>query len=349
MREYIAFDSHKHYTWAEHEEVATGRVRQYRLRHGPGAVRRSLAGCQPGTAVALEATANWYWIVDEIEQAGLVPKLVHPRRAKLMMGLINKTDKLDTHGLNQLPRNGTLPTVWIPPGPLRERRELTRTRIVLVAQRTRWKNRITATLAKYGSAGSEYSDAYAPGARVELQERMKRLPPQARWASQQMLIQLDGLSERITQFEIRLKGLVEVTPEMQGLMSLPGVGVILAATLALEIGKVERFSHAEKLAAYAGTTPRVHASGDRVRYGRTRPDVNRYLKWAFAEAANSVAVNHTRLPERYVSQLYRRLREHKGHSRAVGAVARHLAEAAFHVLSRHEVYRDPTLGRTREV
>jgi hypothetical protein len=56
MREYIAFDSHKHYTWAEHEEVATGRVRQYRLRHGPGAVRRSLAGCQPGTAVALEAT-----------------------------------------------------------------------------------------------------------------------------------------------------------------------------------------------------------------------------------------------------------------------------------------------------
>ena len=45
----------------------------------------------------------------------------------------------------------------------------------------------------------------------------------------------------------------------------------------------------------------VHASGDRTRYGRTRPDVNRYLKWAFAEAANSVAVNYRRWPERYVS------------------------------------------------
>jgi hypothetical protein len=64
----------------------------------------------------VEATANWYWITDEIEQAGCRPRLVHPRKVKLMMGQINKTDKLDTpHGLNVLQRNGTLPTVWIPP------------------------------------------------------------------------------------------------------------------------------------------------------------------------------------------------------------------------------------------
>jgi hypothetical protein len=87
----------------------------------------------------------------------------------------------------------------------------------------------------------------------------------------------------------------------------------------------------------------------RTRYERTRPDVNRYLKWAFAEAANSVAVNHARCPDRHVSQLYFRLRLRKGHRRAVGAVARHLAKAAFHVLSRHQTCRDPTLGRTREV
>ena len=67
MGEYIAFDSHKHYTWVEHEAVATGRMRQYRLDHFPGAIREALAGCRPGTAVALEATANWYWIVEEIE------------------------------------------------------------------------------------------------------------------------------------------------------------------------------------------------------------------------------------------------------------------------------------------
>lgn len=349
MREYIAFDSHKHYSCVVHEWEGSSRVRSYYLEHGPGAIKQALAGCAPGTVVALEATANWYWIVDEIEQAGLVPKLVHPRKAKLMMGMINKTDRLDAQGLNRLQRNGTLPTVWIPPGPLREQRELTRTRVVLVAQRTRWKNRITATLAKYGAPGSEYSDAYGPGARQELKGRLEKLPQQARWVSQQMLTQLDGLSKQIRKFEKRLEELVEVTPEMKRLMSLPGVGVILGATIALEVGETERFPSAQHLAAYAGTTPRVHSSGGYTRYGRTRPDVNRYLKWAFAEAANSVAVNSLRRPERHVSQLYQRLRTCKGHSKAVGAVARHLAEAAFHVLSRQEDYRDPTPRRTREV
>ncbi len=153
MEEYIAFDSHKRYTWVEHEQANTGKTRQYRLEHSPGAIVRALAGCTPGTAVALEATPNWYWITDEIEQTGCVPRLVPPRKAKLMMGQINKTNRLDTYGLNTLQRNRTLPTVWIPPGSLRELRELTRTRVVSVTQRTRWKNRITATLAKPGLPG----------------------------------------------------------------------------------------------------------------------------------------------------------------------------------------------------
>jgi transposase len=96
-----------------------------------------------------------------------------------------------------------------------------------------------------------------------------------------------------------------------------------------------------------GTTPRVHASGGKVRYGALRSDVNRYLKWAFSEAANAVAVNHTRWRERHVSQLYRRLRQRKGHAKAIGAVARHLAEAAFHVLHGETEYREPSLDRGR--
>src|SRR5260370_33342786 len=121
---------------------------------------------EPGTGVALEATANWYWIVDEIEQAGLRPLLVHPRKAKLMMGLTNKTDKLDAHGLNRLQRNGTLPTVWLPPGALRDVREWTRTRLVLVAQGTRRKNRLAATLAKEGGpAGDRTAPDGTHGAR----------------------------------------------------------------------------------------------------------------------------------------------------------------------------------------
>jgi len=280
----------------------------------------------------------------------LQPRLVHPRKAKLMMGLLNKTDKLDAQGLNRLQRNATLPTVWIPPEELRDLRELTRTRLVLGQQRTRLKNRLTATLAKY-ALGVEASDAYGAGARAELEQQIELLPPQTRWVSEQLLAQLDFVRQQIEAVEERLEERVEVTPAMQRLRSLPGIGVILAATIALEVGDVSRFPTAAHLASYAGTTPRVHASGGKVRYGPTRPDVNRYLKWAFAEAANSVAVNHARCPQRHVSQLYRRLRERKGHGKAIGAVARHLAEAVFHVLSRQEPYRDPASGsgRTNEV
>jgi len=82
------------------------------------------------------------------------------RKAKLMMGQINKTDKLDARGLNTLQRNGTLPTVWIPPGELRDQRELPRTRMALVRQRTQLKNRLHATLAKYALHDVEVTDLF---------------------------------------------------------------------------------------------------------------------------------------------------------------------------------------------
>jgi len=350
MREYIAFDSHKHYTLMEREEHAGGRARQVRIDHAPGSIRRGLAGCRAGTAVAVEATGTWYWIVSEIEQAGLVPRLVHPRKAKLMMGMINKTDKLDVHGLNRLQRNGVLPTVWVPPAQLRDLRELTRTRIVIARQRTRLKNRIGSTLAKYGLQVRGCSDPYGRKGRAQMDVLVKQLPTQTLLVTEMLLEQLDFVDAQIKVLEKRLESLIEVTAEMQLLKSLPGVGTILSATIALEVGPIERFASAERLASYAGTTPRVHASGGKVRYGRLRPDVNRTLKWAFSEAGNSVAVNHVRRPDAHVSGLYRRIRKRRNHPVAVGAVARHLAEAAYHVLRRNEPYRDPAVnqGRARE-
>jgi len=346
MKEYIAFDSHKHYTLVEWEQVGSGRTRQRRVEHQLGAIRGCLAGCEPGTPVAVEATGNWYWIVNEIEEAGLQPRLVHPRKAKLMMGMINKTDKLDVHGLNRLQRNQTLPAVWIPPGPLRDLRELTRFRMVLARHRTRLKNRLQANLAKFGLRLAEkVSDLFVTKVRPALEKLLERLPEQTRWTSQVMLKQLDQLNEQIGELEGRLAQLLKVTPPMELLLSLPGIGPILSAVIWLEVGSIDRFADGPHLASYAGTTPRVHASGDKTRYGRLRTDVNRYLKWAFVEAANSVAIHSQQCPDRHVSQLYGRLRARKGHPKAIGAVARHLAEATYHVWSKQEPYRDPLLGR----
>lgn len=345
MSEYISLDSHKHYTLAEREDVRTGRVQQVRIEHRPGAIREYLKDCPKGSSVALEALGSWYWIVQEIEQARMRPCLVHPRKAKLMMGMINKTDKLDVHGLNRLQRNRTLPTVWIAPGELRDLRELTRTRMVLTQQRARLKNRLSSTFDKYGLGLHDWSDPYGKGGRQELQRRLDRLPEQTRFTAQALLEQLDFVQGQIRSHEERLASLLQDTHEMQLQRSLPGFGPILSAVVLLEMGQADRFPSAEQFASYAGTTPRVHSSGDKTRYGRLRPDVNRYLKWAFMEAANVIAVHRRHWPKRHVARLYSRLKLRKGGPKAIGAVARHLAEATYHVHKSRQPYREPELNR----
>jgi transposase len=352
MKEYIAFDSHKRYTLAEREEVDSGRAVQHRIEHRRGAIREYLKEGEPGTAVAVEATGNWYWIVNEIEQAGKTPRLVHPRKAKLMMGMINKTDKLDVHGMNRLQRNQSLPTVWIPPAELRDLRELTRARMVFSQQRARLKNRLQATLSKHGLLAEGVSDLFGMAGRRVLKRLMEELPDQTAWASRMLLEQLDLVEKHLEDQEHRLKDLLKVTEEMKWLASLPGVGLILSGVMALEIGAVDRFGDGERLASYAGTTPRVISSGGKTRYGPLRPDVNRYLKWAYMEAANVVSIHHHRWskgsgPNRHAGRLYERIKERKGHAKAIGAVARHLAESSWHVLRRKESYRPPGVPAER--
>lgn len=278
--ELIAFDSHKKYTLARIESEDGRTHREARIDHGPGAIRRFLERCSKGSPVAVETIGNWYWIVDEIEEAGMIPQLVHARKAKLMMGHTNKTDRLDAQGLNRLQRTGTLPTVWIPPMELRDLRELLRTRMDLVVQRTQLKNRIHAALARYCLKLEEASDAFSLVGREEMAPLFEKLPPQTRFANTLLLEEVDAVQKQIDRLEERMKEVLRDTPAVQLLMSLPGVGRILSAVIALEIGDVKRFPSAGHLASYAGTTPRVSSSGGKTHYGKLRGDANRFLKWA---------------------------------------------------------------------
>ena len=340
--EYIAFDAHKRYTQVSVETADGERRYEGRIAHARGALQQFLTTRERGSPVALETVGNWYWIVDEIEAAGQIPQLVHARKAKLMLGMVNKTDTLDARGLNRLQRTGTLPPVGIPPGPLRDQRDLPRTRMVLTRERTRLKNRIHATLAKYGLRLEGTSDLFGRrGRQWLLTTALPTLAPHSRYATERLLEQLDVVAAQIAGFEQRLRAVFAPTPELQLLRTLPGVGEVLAVVILLEVGDIRRFPRAAQLAAYAGTTPRVHASGGRTHYGPSRGDINRYLKWAFVEAASTAYRTHSTRPHQHVRGLYTRIQQRKGHATAVGAVARHLAEATYWILTKREPYRDP--------
>jgi transposase len=115
--------------------------------------------------------------------------------------------------------------------------------------------------------------------------------------------------------------------------------------LMLEIGRVDRFTTAAHLASYAGLVPREHSSGGHTRMGQVCGNVNRNLKWAFVETVNLIVINQRRLEGTHVVRLYQRIKRGKNHQKAVVAVGRHLAEAAWRVLTRQEVYREPRKAR----
>jgi len=166
---------------------------------------------------------------------------------------------------------------------------------------------------------------------------LEQLPPHTRYTAELLLEQLDQTEQKIKAIEARMKTLFKETEQHRLLETMPGVGFILAVVILQEVGDMRRFASAERFASYSGVTPRVHASGGKVRYGRVRPDTNHYLKSAFSEAGNSAAVNRDRFPSRHVSQLYNRIRSRACPAKGVGAVGRHLAEATYWIVSKNEV------------
>jgi len=284
-------------------------------------------------------------MIDEMEKAGHRPVLVNPKKAKLLMGHINKTDKLDARGLAMLNLHGTLPAIWIPPAELRDQRELVRMRMSFVAIRTKLKNRIQATLAKY-ALSIDVSDIFGQKGREILNQVIQELPPETHRSMEEHLKLLDQVSQQINEIESRILQIVKLTPQMQLLKTIPGIGNILAITIALEIGDVHRFPDAMHLASYCGTVPRVNSSGGKTYYGQVRTDINHYLKWAFVEAASGIAARVKQLEGRHVATLLNRIQSHKGHAKAIVAVARHLSEATYCMLKKNGPYQEPGTLRT---
>jgi transposase len=341
MEQFIGCDAHKKFSLfiAMNQEGYYGKP--IRVPHDRERMRAFLETLPAGSKIALETSGSYYWLVDEMERAGHQAQLAHALTAKRRMEGRHKTDERDARGLAMLLANGTLPRVWIPPAELRDQREMLRWRMSLVESRSQIKNRIHGVLLRYNVQAAA-SDLYGAAGRAELKDLVAQLPQWTRQSVDEQLETIDHLDQQIEDCEQKLEVLLETSAERDLLKTLPGVGPILSAVIALEIGDIARFATAQHLASYAGLVPAARESAGKKRKGKCPADCNTYLKWAFVEAGNVVARHHKNWTGRHVAELYRRVRQNsRMHGKATVAVARHLAEASFWMLTKQQIYREP--------
>jgi transposase len=354
-KQYIGCDVHRDYSVFRMMDERGGLNAPMRVGHRDGEMERFLKTLPPDSPVAIEACGGWMWVVRAMEDAGLEPHLAHPLKVKQRIVGSRQTDNSDAGGLAMLLRNGTLPEVWIAPAAIRDLRGLVRSRLAIRQHQTSFKNRIHGMLNQYGAKhavqdeeDAEVRDWFSVRAQAQLMRAIEQLPSASREALRQEYLTVRELERKIQSLEMAIDARIGKLGWLRLLRTLPGVGPILGATIWLEIGDVRRFRTAQNLALYAGLVPMVQSSGGKTWRGPVPKSCNQYLKWTFVEAANVVVARQKQWEEKYphAVSLYRRVKATtKISGKAKVAVARHLAEATWWMLTRKQDYREPTSAR----
>jgi len=280
--------------------------------------------------VVVESTFNWYWLVDGLQAAGFTVHLAHTPAIRQYDGLKHSGDETDARYLAHLLRLGILPTGTILPPEVRTVRDLARKRMQLVRSRTSHLLAIENITAR--QHGMRISTTQVLRLTAEAINQMG-LPSEVALAMQANLAVVTTLSTQIELLEKRLAEKVGPRIEYALLTSVPGIGRILASVILLESGSIERFASAGNFASYARCVDSRHTSNGRKKgEGNTR-NGNRYLSWAFIEAAN--------FAQRYCAEAKRFYERKKARTNPIvarNALAHKLARACFHILKEHKPF-----------
>lgn len=315
--------------------------------------------------VAMEATGIYWHPVFNILEAGRPVLLVNPQHMKAVPG--RKTDVKDSQWIADLLRHGLLSASFIPPAPIRELRDLTRYRKMLVQERAQEINRLqkvleTATiklaavasdvLGKSGRdmlncviAGEQDAEALADLARGRLRAKLPdlrlalegRVQPHHQFLLQQILAHTDFLEQSIEAVQQEIdKRLVPYQEAVTLIQSLPVQLQSGAATVIAEIGvDMTRFPSDAHLASWAGVCPGNHESAGKRKSGKTT-DGNPYLRGVLCEMAWTIS----RMKDNYLSAFYHRVARRRGKKRAILAVAHKILVIIYHMLKNNKPYED---------
>lgn len=315
--------------------------------------------------VAMESTGEYWRPVFNILESEFETLLVNAAHVKNVPG--RKTDVRDAQWLAELLQHGLLRPSFIPPGPVRELRDLVRHRSNFVRERATLVNRVQKALEGAniklasvatdvcGVSGRRRLAALVAGdtdpalmaelARGRLRAKRDELPkaldgrvrPPHRFVLTELLCQIDSFDETITRFDAQITEACRPFSEVvERLDTIPGVGRETAQLIVSEIGvAMTRFPSAHHLAAWAGVAPGNHESGGKRLSGRVRKG-NQALRKGLVCAAHAAA--HTK--NTFLAAQYQRLARRRGRKRAVVAVAHSILVIAYHLLQREEEYRE---------
>lgn len=274
--------------------------------------------------VVVESTYNWYWLVDGLQEAGFDVKLANTGAVRKYDGLKHSGDEADARHLAHLLRLGILPTGTILPAAHRALRDLARKRLQLVRSRTSHILAIENILSRQTGARINSNQIK----RLTLEDvTAMGLPADVCLAIRSNLAVIMTLNAQIELLEKRLQENIGDRPEYALLTSVPGIGRILASIILLETGPIERFAEVGNYASYARCVDSQRISnGKKKGEGNTR-NGNKYLAWAFVEAAN-FALRFCAEAKRF----YERKRAKTNNAVATKALAHKLARACFHIL-----------------
>jgi transposase len=282
---------------------------------------------------AIESMNGARFVHDRLEQAGWQVEIADAQKVKGLAPLACKTDRIDAWVLAELCRRDLVPAIWLPDPTVRAERERARWRLHLVRHRSSLKQRVHAVLLAHGKP-CPVSDLFGVSGRRLLARLALPEPWRSTVAASLRLI--DQLDHEIADCEAELRRLGADHRYVPLLLTTPGIGWVLAYTIAAEIGDITRFASPRKLSGYTGLCPRVYQSGESDRRGPLAKQGPKYLRWALVEAAVH-ASTHPAYRERY-QRTKARVGKQRGAKVAQVDLARRLAEAIWHMLTRNQPF-----------
>lgn len=280
--------------------------------------------------IVVEPVLNYLWLLDQLEgQVGSV-HVATPHKVRVIAEAKCKTDRYDSRILAELLRTNFLPESYIAPGPIRELRLLVRRRYWLVQMVVMMKNRVRYLLFLEG-VDLRVSDVGSSRALREI--RRLCLSEDVRAAILELLSMIGLVSPRIKELEKELERRSQGIKEIALLRSIPGIGLIWAATIYAEIGDIKRFHSGKAFASYTGLVPRVRSSGERTHLGDITRTGSRPLRSALVEASPMVIKRSPSL-----RRLYARVNYRSNWQKAKVAVARKLALIVYAMLKNQKPF-----------